>query len=75
MALRRTAARCSEGGDAAESAAGSRVESQSSDIAYRGAFAVATALEFRATLLTGDPEIKPLEGEQDLEVQWLPRRS
>ena len=34
-----------------------------------------TALEFRSTLLTGDPEIKPLEGTQDLEVQWLPRRS
>jgi predicted nucleic acid-binding protein len=44
-------------------------------IAYADAFAVATALEFRAILLTGDPEIKPLEGEQDLEVQWLPRRS
>ncbi len=44
-------------------------------ITYADAFAVATALEFRATLLTGDPELKPLEGEQDLEVQWLPRRS
>ena len=44
-------------------------------IAYADAFAVTTALEFRATLLTGDPEIKPLEGEQDLQVQWLPRRS
>lgn len=43
-------------------------------IAYADAFAVATALEFRATLLTGDPEIKPLEGEQHLEVQWLPQR-
>ncbi|MBI4477334.1 MAG: type II toxin-antitoxin system VapC family toxin [Acidobacteria bacterium] len=43
-------------------------------IAYADAFAVATALEFGATLLTGDPEIKPLEGEQDLQVQWLPRR-
>jgi predicted nucleic acid-binding protein len=42
-------------------------------IAYADAFAVATALEFRATLLTGDPEIKPLEGEQDLKVQWLPQ--
>jgi len=41
-------------------------------IAYADAFAVATALEFHARLLTGDPEIKPLEGEQDLEVQWLP---
>jgi len=44
-------------------------------IAYADAFAVATALEFRATLLTGDPEIRPLEGMQGLEVQWLPRRS
>jgi uncharacterized protein len=44
-------------------------------IAYADAFAVATALEFRATLLTGDPEIRPLEGEQDLEVEWLPQRS
>lgn len=42
-------------------------------IAYADAFAVATALEFRATLLTGDPEIKPLEGEHDLDVQWLPQ--
>lgn len=42
-------------------------------IAYADAFAVATALEFQATLLTGDPEIKPLEREHDLEVQWLPR--
>jgi hypothetical protein len=32
-------------------------------IAYADAFAVATALEFQATLLTGDPEIKPLEGD------------
>ena len=44
-------------------------------IAYADAFAVATALEFRATLLTGDPEIKPLEGKQELDVQWLPQRS
>ena len=43
-------------------------------IAYADAFAVATAVEFNATLLTGDPEIKPLEGEHDLTVQWLPRR-
>jgi uncharacterized protein len=43
-------------------------------VAYADAFAVATALEFRATLLTGDPEIKPLEGEHDLQVQWLLRR-
>jgi predicted nucleic acid-binding protein len=43
-------------------------------IAYADAFAVATALEFRATLLTGDPEIKPLEGHDNLRVQWLPQR-
>lgn len=41
-------------------------------IAYADAFAVGTALEFGAILLTGDREIEPLEGEQGLEVQWLP---
>lgn len=25
-------------------------------------------------LLTGDPEIEPLEGEQNLAVQWLARK-
>jgi len=44
-------------------------------IAYTDAFAVATAVEFNAILLTGDPEIEPLEGEQNLEVEWLPKRS
>ncbi|HET9358554.1 MAG TPA: type II toxin-antitoxin system VapC family toxin [Vicinamibacterales bacterium] len=43
-------------------------------IAYADAFAVATAVECDATLLTGDPEIEPLEGEQNLKVQWLPRK-
>lgn len=43
-------------------------------IAYADAFAVATAVEFNAVLLTGDPEIEPLEGEQDLRVEWLPRK-
>ena len=43
-------------------------------IAYADAFAVATAVEFNAVLLTGDPEIEPLEGEQNLKVEWLPRR-
>ena len=41
-------------------------------IAYADAFAVATALEFQATLMTGDPEIKPLVGKYDLKVEWLP---
>jgi len=43
-------------------------------IAYDDAFAVGTALEFQATLLTGDPEIKPLVGRDDLKVEWLPQR-
>ena len=42
-------------------------------IAYADAFAVATALEFEATLLTGDPEIKPLVGKYDLKLVWLPQ--
>lgn len=42
-------------------------------IAYADAFAVATALEFQATLLTGDPEIKPLVGKYELKVEWLPQ--
>ena len=42
-------------------------------IAYAGAFAVATALEFQATLVTGDPEIRPLVGTYDLKVEWLPQ--
>jgi uncharacterized protein len=40
-------------------------------IAYADAFAVATALEFGAALVTGDPEIRPLVGQYDLKVQWL----
>jgi predicted nucleic acid-binding protein len=44
-------------------------------IAYADAFAVTTAVEFNATLLTGDPEIAPLEGEENLKVEWLPKRS
>jgi predicted nucleic acid-binding protein len=40
-------------------------------IAYADAFAVATALEFQATLLTGDPEIRPLVGKYELKVEWL----
>ena len=44
-------------------------------IAYADAFAVATALELQATLLTGDPEIKPLVGRYELKVEWLPHRA
>lgn len=43
-------------------------------IAYADAFAVATALEFEATLLTGDPQIKPLVGQYELKVEWLAQR-
>ena len=43
-------------------------------IAYADAFAVATALEFQATLMTGDPEIRPLVSKYDLRVEWLPQR-
>ena len=43
-------------------------------IAYADAFAVATAVEFDAVLLTGDPGIRPLEGEQNLKVEWLLKR-
>lgn len=43
-------------------------------IAYADAFAVATAVEFNATLVTGDPEIEALEGEESLKVEWLPRK-
>lgn len=42
-------------------------------IAYADAFAVATALEFQATLMTGEPEIRPLVGKYDLKVEWLPQ--
>jgi predicted nucleic acid-binding protein len=42
-------------------------------LAYADAFAVATALEFGAALVTGDPEIRPLVGKYDLKVEWLPQ--
>lgn len=44
-------------------------------IACADAFAVATAVEFNAVLLTGDPEIEPLEGAGNLRVEWLPRKT
>jgi hypothetical protein len=34
---------------------------------------VATALEFEATLMTCDPEIRPLVGKYDLRLEWLPQ--
>ena len=44
-------------------------------IAYADAFAVATAVEFNAILLTGDTEIEPLEDELNLRVERLPKRA
>jgi len=43
-------------------------------IAYADAFVVATAVECNAILLTGHPEIEALESEQNLKVEWLPKR-
>lgn len=43
-------------------------------IAYADAFAIATAVEFDAILLTGDLDMEALEGEQNLKVQWLSRK-
>ena len=42
-------------------------------ISYADSFAVATALETRASLVTGDPEFKMVE--YFLEIDWLPLRS
>jgi hypothetical protein len=39
---------------------------------YADSFAAATAIGFNAIPLTGDPEIEPLEGEQNLKTEWLP---
>ena len=41
-------------------------------IAYADTFAAALAQHFVATLVTGDPEFKLLEG--TLDIQWLPQR-
>jgi ribonuclease VapC len=40
-------------------------------VAYADAFAAALAMSASATLLTGDPEFRPLE--DILHIQWLPR--
>jgi predicted nucleic acid-binding protein len=43
-------------------------------VAYADAFAVATAVEFRAALVTGDPEIRQLEKDKDAPpIIWLPQ--
>jgi hypothetical protein len=43
-------------------------------VASLGGSFPATAVEFNAILLTGDPEIEALEGEPHLKVEWLPRK-
>ena len=40
-------------------------------IAYADAFAVATAIEMDGILVTGDPELRPLEADKKIEVLWL----
>ena len=44
-------------------------------LAYADAFAISTALEFKARLVTGDPEIRTVQNSTDLDVLWLPQRS
>lgn len=43
-------------------------------IAYADAFAVATAHEHGAVVVTGDPEFEPLVDAGVIDVVWLPRR-
>jgi predicted nucleic acid-binding protein len=40
-------------------------------IAYADAFAVATAIETNGILVTGDPELKPLETDKKVEILWI----
>ena len=42
-------------------------------IAHADAFPIATALEYQATLVTGDPEIRSLVGKYDLGDERFPR--
>jgi len=40
-------------------------------IAYADAFAIATAAETNGILVTGDPELKPLEADKKVEILWI----
>lgn len=42
-------------------------------LAYADAFAAALAIQERATLITGDPELRQMEGR--VRIHWLPRAS
>lgn len=43
-------------------------------ISYADGFALQTAVEFNAVLVTGDPELEPLDHVAGLRFEWLPRR-
>ena len=43
-------------------------------IAYADAFAVVTAQDYRAVVMTGDPEFEPVVDAGLITVAWLPRR-
>lgn len=40
-------------------------------VSYTDAFAVATTIEKRGTLVTGDPELEPLETDKEVEILWI----
>jgi ribonuclease VapC len=42
-------------------------------ISYADAFAVVTAQDHQAVLVTGDPEFRPVAKENLIAVEWLPR--
>ncbi len=43
-------------------------------IAYADAFAVATAVEQEAILVTGDPDFKEIEKNKDVKIDWLNKK-
>jgi uncharacterized protein len=43
-------------------------------IAFADAFAIQLAVDQQLPLLTGDPEMKAIEGREALEIVWLPRK-
>ena len=43
-------------------------------VSYADTFAVVTAQDYDAILVTGDPEFKPIANDGLVQVEWLPRR-
>ena len=43
-------------------------------VSYADAFAVVTAREYKAVLITGDPELKSVAKDKIVSVEWLPRQ-